>query len=174
MKKQIKPWVSVTILVIIFLIAAGLVYYNLAREAVRFDTEAAVKAPVEVVDELDSAEKEVKKFTIQYLDAYKDIKTKKNYEEVIEFISDSAFAQMMREETPFDENAVDFDDYEILGIEKSNHEVYAPLVSGYVVKVKLLKDNKALLGIDGQEAVKISVIKEEDSWRTPSWNFILK
>ena len=174
MKKQIKPWVSVTILVIIFLIAAGLVYYNLARETVKFDSESLVKMSAGPAEELDADTADVKKFAEEYLDAYKDIKTKKNYEEVIEFISDSAFAQMMREETPFDENAVDFDDYEILGIEKSNHEVYAPLVSGYVVKVKLLKDNKALIGIDGQEAVKISVIKEEDSWRTPSWNFILK
>lgn len=166
-KKQISSSVGIIILIaltivslyVAFIFARGAIYYSPinSREIVKQQPDPMVT--------------EVGAFMINYLEAYKDIAKNKNYEDVVEFISESALVQMKREGMPFDKNAADFDNYEILTIKKANHEEYAPLISGYIVDVKLFKDGQVLKNADGEEITKISALKENGSWHTPSWYF---
>jgi len=166
-KKRISTWIGLIILVILMGASMYIIYYGATRGELQIDPEKNVK----VSKTADPTVREVKKFTIDYLDAYKNAAEKQNFEEITGFISDSAFAQMQREGMPFDKNFTDFDDYEIIGIEKANHEEYAPMVSGYIVQVKLLKGGQVLMNSQ-EEAFEINVIKENGHWRTPSWYFV--
>ena len=166
MKKNIYIFGVVMILLILVVIVVGYKINNNedSLEPSIIESEATTTEEVQ-------ANKEVLEFISQYLDAYENIYKNKNYEKVIEFISDSALVQMKREEMPFEKYAADFDNYQIIGIRKTNHMSWADSVTGYEVQVKLYKNKKILTDSNGSENIKITVISENDNLKTPSWYF---
>ena len=118
----------------------------------------AVKGAIEKKDESDARD-----FTASYLEAYKDIAKKKNFDDVKSFISAEQNLQMINSKTPLETNYTDFDNYEIVSVEKTKY--------GFTAKVKLSKGIDSLKTTDGNDVFEIRIINENGELKSQTWYF---
>ncbi len=118
----------------------------------------AVKGAIEKKDESGARD-----FAASYLEAYKDIATKKNFDDVKSFIFAEQNIQMIHDNTPIETNYTDFDNYEIVSVEKTK--------DGFAAKVKLSKGINSLKGPDGSDIFEIRIINENGELKSQTWYF---
>jgi len=102
-------------------------------------------------------------FVINYLDAYKNIATKKNFAEVKSFLTSDALSFMQSEGVPIETNYTKFDSYQILSVQDAGNH--------YVAKVKLYQNGQALKNSDGSETMGIDIIREGANFKAETWYF---
>jgi len=102
-------------------------------------------------------------FVVSYLEAYKDIAKKKNFDEVKSYISAEQNIQMIEGNTPIETNYADFNNYETVSIEKTKE--------GFAAKVKLSKGINSLKRPDGNDVFEIQIINEGGGFKSQSWYF---
>lgn len=145
--KRKKLWaIGIIVLILGISVAVGVNYYN----------EYFITTDIE----------EAESFVKNYLDAYKNVEEKKNYEEVGHFLI--MYPLKYRRMTPFELDYTRFDDYKILKVSKAIDD---PGID-YVAEVKLYYKEKILKNPATGEIVKIYIVKEDESFRTPSWYFV--
>ncbi|OGZ33641.1 MAG: hypothetical protein A2Y98_01775 [Candidatus Portnoybacteria bacterium RBG_19FT_COMBO_36_7] len=102
-------------------------------------------------------------FVRNYLEAYKNIATKKNFAEVKNFLTSDALIFMQSEGVPLETNYTSFDSFEVLDVENlGNH---------YVSKVKLSGNGQLLKNPDGGEAIEIDFIRQGENFKAETWYF---
>jgi hypothetical protein len=102
-------------------------------------------------------------FVKNYLEAYKDIATKKNFAEVKNFLTSDALAFMQAEAVPLETNYTNFDSYQILNVQDlSNH---------YTAQVKLFFNGQVIKKLDGGQVIEIDFIKQGANFKAETWYF---
>lgn len=102
-------------------------------------------------------------FLKNYLDAYKNVGTKKNFAEVKSFLTQDALDFMQSEAVPFETNYTRFDSYQVLSVENMS--------SHFSAKVKLFSNGEVLKKPDSSDIMEIDIIKENGQFKTETWYF---
>lgn len=110
-----------------------------------------------------NSETDAKNFTMSYLEAYKDISKKGNFDEVKSYISQDQITQMAEQNTPFETNYTNFSGYEIVEVEK--------VKDFFIVKVKLFDGMDILKRQDGNNIFEIEIINDSGDLKSKTWYF---
>jgi hypothetical protein len=102
-------------------------------------------------------------FVKNYLEAYKNIATKKNFAEVKNFLTADALAFMQAEAVPLETNYTSFDSYQILSVQDlGNH---------YTAQVKLFFNGQVIEKLDGSQITEIDFIRQGANFKAETWYF---
>lgn len=120
----------------------------------------------EMITEKEISVMDPKEFLVNYLESYKNVREKQNFNEIRSFFTSNTLYNMNKGMS-IETNYTHFDDYKILSIDKYNER--------YSAKVKLFSEGETLVRPDKDsketDIMFVYIVKEGNSYKTDSWYF---
>ncbi|MDD5589754.1 MAG: hypothetical protein PHQ47_01095 [Candidatus Portnoybacteria bacterium] len=103
-------------------------------------------------------------FLAKYLEAYKNIAEKKNFQEVKNFLRSDEIGRMAKENTSLETNYTAFDNFEVVSVKKQDDH--------FLAEMELYRNGKALKKPGENAAISVKIFREDGSYKTSDWYFV--